>query len=216
MRLPVPICRLTLYSCLIVSATVGCATYDARKVSSIQEISTLCKQSSANMGPVGFRCCSLAGREAGESYLGLDPALAGMVPVLLRIQNNGNNPVKVDLANCFVCTDAREETFKTLTPSEACDRARRNDAHVIAVGIAFGPAGALISGAQAAEVNRTLEQDYHDKSFKPTLISSGFEGQGIIFFDVPKERQLSLNSLIVSTIDANTMEQREVIIDLSK
>jgi hypothetical protein len=216
MGLSIPALRAALCICLIICTIGGCATYETQKISSAPGSSTLSKESSASMGAVSFRCVSLADKDASRNYLGVDPSSTGMVPVFVKVQNNGDHPIKVDCAKCFLTASAGGETFRALTVNEACERARRSDAHVIAATFAFGMMGAIISGTHVAEVNRTLEQDYYDKSFKPTLLNSGAEGQGVIFFDALGEKQALLRSLVVTTIDVDTMEPRETQLDLPR
>ncbi len=216
MRLSGRLLGAAVCSCLILSITVGCATYETQKNVPASEGGTLSKESSVSAGAVDFRCCSLAEKNTCRNYLGIDPASTGMVPLLLKVQNNGNDPVKIDLTHCFLTTSQEGETFNALALNDACERARRGDASVIGAAIAFGAIGAVISGTQTAQANRTLDQDYYDKCFKPTMINAGAKGEGVIFFDAPKEKQDLLRSLIMTTIDVNTMERKETQIELPR
>ncbi len=216
MRLSGQLLRVTICSCLILSLTGGCATYDTQKNISNSESNILGKEYFVTVGDIDFRCCSLAAKDTSQKYLGIDPASTGMVPLLLKVRNNGSNPVKVDLTRCFLANSQGSEIFKALALSDATERARRSDAAVVGATLAFGMIGGLISGSQTAQANRTLEQDYYDKYFKPTLINTGSEGQGVIFFDTPEEKQSLIRYLVITTIDIKTMDQNETRIQLPR
>jgi len=216
MRPSIRCCLAVFCSCLTFNALIGCVSYEAKKVSA-PEGTSLGSEFFANTGAVEFRCYSLANPDASRLYLGIDPASTDMVPVMLKVANNGSSPIKLELHDCLLKSIPGGETFGALTLKYACERARRSDvAPVLGAILVFGVAGAFVSGNQVAETNRTLEEDYYRKSFKPALINSQCEGQGIIFFDVPKQKQGLLQTLVIVTTDLNSMQRTETVIDLQR
>ncbi len=204
-------------ACIALCTVAGCASYDAKNITSVSMRGTSVKEFATSVDGVDVRCCPLVDREASQKYLGIDPSSAGVIPIFLSIRNNTDSPLKVEVGKCFTATDSRGGIFNALTIGEASERARRSDVvPVVWSSMIFGVAGMIIAGNQVAEVNRTIDQDYHEKSFKPTLINSGFEGKGIIFFDVPKEEQTSITSLVLTTTNLNTMEHKETTLEFLK
>jgi hypothetical protein len=194
----------------------ACVTYNVRKLPDPQEGSTTRKESVVAVETAELHCVSLSGKQDSRDYLGLDPASSNMVPVLLRIENHGRFPVKVDLSRTFL-TLTMGENRRSLTLEESCDRARRADAApVLGAAIMFGLIGAAAGGAQAASANRSLEEDYFQKYFRPTLINSEASGRGVVFFDVPADKQSAITLLTVTLVDVSTGAPTPVTMDFPR
>ena len=137
------------------------------------------------------------------------------MPAVLTVQNSGREILKVDLQASYLVTGA-DERRQGLALDEAIDRALRSDAEVVLWDILFGAVGTVTAMDHVTGVNRTLEEDYHAKYFRPTLINAGQSGKGVIFFDratVEKERVRSA-VLVLGTVGSG--ETMEVTIPLPK
>ena len=116
-------------------------------------------------------------------YLGIKPSSAHMIPSLLRIENNSSKILKVNLNKCSFSIAGK--ACLPLEPEDAFDRAKRSGAEVVVWQLGFGIIGASMAANNVTSANRSLEEDFHSRYFKPTLINSGKTAQGIIFNQYP-------------------------------
>jgi len=151
----------------------------------------------------------LFGAKQAGAYLGINPVRSKIMPIILRVVNTSDGPVRVELQDSFLQIGT-DERWRTLSLTEAIDRALRSDAHVVGWTIAFGMPAWLIAADQATATNQTLEQDYHTKYFKPTLINVGGTGQGVVFFDVPQKRETRVSSATIRLRKLNGDQPIEV------
>lgn len=184
---------------IILFALAGCSSYEP--VGSADSIPGLSNGADANEvmvtdESVEVRLIPLFDREKAKSYLGIDPARSRIMPALVRVVNAGNEPVKVELPDSYLVIDPNER-WETLTLSQAIHRGLRSDAEVVGWMIVFGMPAWYAAAGNAATVNRTLEEDYHAKHFKPTLINAGGAGQGIVFFDVEQTRACHVSGAVI-------------------
>lgn len=194
----------------------ACASYKTEKIPDTLESGVARKESVITIDRVQLHSISLDGTEDRHKYLGLDSASSNMVPLLLSVVNQGSDPLKVDLSRTFLASTAGEN-FKSLTLEESCDRARSEGAvPILGATVLFGALGATASGAQVASTNRSLEEDYFQKYFRPTLIGAGSSGRGVLFFDVPADRRQRMLSLVVTLVDLGMGKTTQVRLDLPR
>jgi len=206
--------RFFCYAALFIltSLLIGCATYAPAEKASIAPTDLLKKNEAVfNSESCEFHIVVLRDRELAKNYVGIDPFKSSMIPVFMKINNYGNDLVKVDVSGSSLLTDAGE-LFQPLTIDEAIEKARRSDAEVIGWTIAFGLTGALVSGGTTASANKSLEEDYHNKSFKPTLINTKSSGEGLVFFSVPAEKQEFISAAIIQLLNPASNETKKVTV----
>lgn len=192
----------------------GCATYKAQKIPLAQASGGLKNEVLLTVDSIEVRCVSLGKEEDCQTYFGVDSS-ADMLPVLVRIRNDTGNPLKVNLSSSYLITSSGARC-RLLSLEESFGRARRGEGSVEAAAVAFGVTGVLVSGSQTAKANRSLEQDYHEKYFKPTLINTGGQGEGVLFFDVAGIEDVHVGSLTITLLDVSTNETRELRIELQE
>lgn len=209
--------RLATFGLVLFMAALigGCASYQTKSLSSVPEHGAAMNEFIGASDSVEVRCTPMMDKEMAKSYLGIEPSKVEMVPVLFKVQNNGTSPIKVDISRTALILDGAADG-PCLSLDDACNKARRGEGEVIGWGIAFGAVGAMASGNKVAEANRALESDYQKKAFKPTLINAGGKGEGVLFFDVPKDRQQLVRSVRLSYLDLSTSETREIHIGLQR
>lgn len=163
---------------------------------------------------VEVRFVPLFDKERAKSYLGIDPAKSKMMPALVKVVNTNDIPIKVDLENSYLVVDPNER-WSTLPLGEAIHRGLRSDAEVVGWMVAFGMPAWYAAADHAANVNRTLEEDYHEKHFKPMLINGGTAGQGVVFFDVPEKgaRHVSAAVIRIQTLSDNVCKDVRLVVD---
>jgi len=144
-----------------------------------------------------------------KTNVGVTPSASGMLSVFVRVENGAENPVKVDLANSFLLING--EKYPSLAAESAVERAQRGDAVPVAgMTVLFGLIGGIATGSVIATGNRTIEEHYQEKSFKPTLINTKSCGSGLVFFEFSKEKTGGRN--FTCTIPVLNLATNEVTI----
>ena len=206
----IPFLTALLAAILIVA---GCASYETQKTPTIAQKAGSQEEVSASNALLEVHAVPMLKGETAKAFLGINPSSTGMAPILFKIRNIGASPIKIDLSRSYLSSKSNERS-PCLSLDEACKRALRSDAEVVGWTVAFGLVGGLVSGSKVTEANRTLESDYQQKQFKPTLINSGGLGEGVVFFDVPKEKQSLIRSAIIVYQDLGSNQPGEIVIDL--
>jgi hypothetical protein len=194
---------------LLVFLLIGCTSYTPANFTSAD----LLQRNEAVVKSEGreIHVVVLKDRRLARNYVGIDPVRSSMVPVFMKIINAGNDIVKVDIPGTSLLTDAGE-SFHSLTIDQAIEKAMRSDAEVVGWTMAFGITGALASGSKAASANKSLEEDYHNKSFKPTLLNTKSSGEGLVFFHVPAEKQALINAIAIQLFNLQSNEPKKITI----
>jgi hypothetical protein len=198
---------------LLLLAT-GCASYETQKTPIAAQATGAEKEVVASNHLLEVRAVPMLEQEVAKPYLGIDPASTGLAPILFRIRNAGAGPVKIDLPLSYLSSRSDEKS-PCLSIDEACRRALRSDAEVVGWTFGFGIVGGLASMSKVAEANRALESDYQKKQFKPTLINSGGSGEGVVFFDVPKEKQPHIRSVVIAYQDLGSNQAGEIVLNFA-
>ncbi len=203
--------------CILMACTfpiLGCAKYKPANTSNqISENKILENDVFISGNDIDIHFAAIKDKQTSKEYLGIDPYKSNMLPVLLKITNNRNEVIKVDLVNSYVITKTAE-LHNNLSIDEAIKKALRSDAEVVGWMIGFGCLGFLVAGDNAASINRSLEEDYHDKYFMPTLLNIGSTAKGIVFFDYPREAQGQIISSVIQLTSLNTNEKIQIKIQL--
>jgi hypothetical protein len=202
-------------SSLVCFIIIGCATY--KPLNKANQISTqnLIKNAIIRSeGKINIHISIIEDKELAKKYFGIDPLKSKMVPVAIKIDNNGEEIIKLDILSCHLVTDTNVNYY-ALSIEEAITRALRSDASVIGWTIGFGLVGGLIAGDKAASTNKTLEEDYHAKYFKPTLINRGSSGEGIIFYDFSEKVFNHIESSVITISKLGSEEKVQINIKLS-
>jgi hypothetical protein len=209
---------IALYLQLLLLST-GCVSY---KPVELKENEIIKKGVVAKIDSIEVSFIWLADRQVAMNYVGIDPQKSNMLPTFIKISNCGNKVIKVDLARSHLVTELGEE-LRSLSVEESIDRAKRSDAAVVAwtlglATISYVAAGGamIVAGNATTSVNRTLEEDYHNKYFKPTLINAGGCAQGIVFFGFPAKKQTKIILAVIQIKNIDTNEEKKVYINLNE
>jgi hypothetical protein len=184
---------------IVLSALAGCSSYEPAqhpKPVSVASEDAAAGEIVVNEDSIEIRFVPLFDKERAKSYLGINPAKSKIMPALVKVVNTCNEPVKVDMDGSYLVIDPNER-WNTLALSEAIHRGLRSDAEVVGWMIALGMPAWYAAASNSANVNRTLEEDYYAKHFKPTLINAGGVGQGIVFFDVREQDECHVSAAVI-------------------
>jgi len=202
--------------CLLIAA--GCLSYEPNKYAEgAAEPNLAAGGVIVKDGSVEVRFLPLFRSDVAVRFLGINPSRVGMLPAMLRIDNRSGKPLKVDLASSYLKT-ASDERWSTIGLSDATSRALAGDAKTVdalALGVVPCSGFVYLSAADAyGKKCRTLEEDYHAKSFKPTLINDGESGRGIVFFEFPQGTQSIPGSLLLRFSSPAVGRDGEVRVEL--
>ena len=136
-----------------------------------------------------------------------------MLPALLVVENLADEVLKVDIEGSYLVL-ASGDQWRALALDETIDRALRSDAEVMGWGLAFGMVGMFVSMDNVTTVNRTLEQDYHAKYFRPAIINAGQSGGGMVFFERPVPERIDVDAVIIRVDRLNTGQAVELTASL--
>lgn len=198
----------------LISLMIGCASYETVETKEKEPVKN---EIFVNVNSLNIHFVSLANRNLAMNYVGIDPERSSMLPMFIKIINRGNEVIKIQLSESYLVTGTGE-ICRSLSVEESIDRAKKSDAEVVAWTLALAPiADVVMLGAMHANTsaNRTLEEDYHDKYFKPTLINAGGSAQGIVFFVFPTTKQTKIILAIIQIKSIDTNEVKKVSINLN-
>ena len=145
--------------------------------------------------------------KVAKAAFGISPRSTGMLPVVVRIENRGESPVRFELERTTI-TGPDGVRYRALAIDAAIERARAGSGSAIASAIAFGMVGLMVSASSTEKANRTMEVDYLEKRFKPLIVNPGCRGEGVVFFEVPAKRQAAVVTL--SSITRSLSDDKEV------
>jgi hypothetical protein len=176
--------RLAL--CLVLYVA-GCATYTPRVVG-IPEIAGP-HVSTRVQEPLTLSVEAYASEEKSKSVFDTDLADKGVIPLLVTVQNAGQEPYQVRSPD-FVLRDD-DTVMQMLSPEEASKKAKRD-----AVGRAVGwalivpiigiPIAVPSSVIHTNKVNKSIVQDFTAKAFKDGELKPHEKRSGFLFFALPK------------------------------
>lgn len=116
----------------------------------------------------------------------------GVLPLLIMVENNGQQPYEVKGMDIVVRDE--DNVLKALTPEEAASKAKRS-----AVGRAIGwslivpivaiPVAAVASASDTKKVNKQIINDFKAKGFQEGVIMPNKTLSGFLFIEVDKERE---------------------------
>ncbi len=129
--------------------------------------------------------------EKSEVAFDTDMADEGVLPLLIRVDNNGKDPWEVKAADILVRGDTE---LKALGPAEAADKASRG-----AVGRAIGwslivpiigiPVAVVASAAHTKKVNKQMVYDFSNRMFEDGAILLNQHRSGFLFFELEEGRK---------------------------
>lgn len=129
--------------------------------------------------------------EKSEKAFDTNLADEGVLPLLIQVENNGEQPYEVKTADMRVQGDA---PLKAITPEEAASKAKRS-----AVGRAVGwslivpiiaiPIAVAASATHTSKVNKQIVQDFCQKAFQEGVIAPHKDQSGFLFFELDEGRK---------------------------
>ena len=218
-------CPVKLLLCVLAILFSGCATYKPP-----DSIHTLYERVSQKVGAdltvtcdeFEVQCIPIVNERVAKTNLGIHPADLEMLTVFLKVENTGQNPIKVDLPNSFITIGEKQTTY--LDIDSVVERIAKKDADAaIAFGMMFGVLGGLsgvVVGVTTGAVidsskvgSGTVEGHYNRQSFNPVFIHPENSGAGLVFYHLSKEdldcERLTLSIPIVD-LNTNNISNTEI------
>ena len=210
-------CLVKLLLCVLAILFSGCATY--RPPDNIQTFYDRVSQKTGGNLTVTHdefevQCIPIVNERVAKTNLGIHPAEFEMLPVFLKVENTGQNPIKVDLPNSFITIGEKQTVYLDID-SVAGRIAKKDEDAAIALGMMFGVlgglSGAVVGVATGAVIDSskvgsgTVEGHYYRHGFNPVFIHPKNSGGGLVFYHFAKE-DLDCEKLTLSVpiIDLNS------------
>lgn len=193
----------------------GCATYDpiASRGLPLRPESSGANVRKAVRGDLTLLVQEYATPEKSQEAFDTKLAEEGVLPLLIQVENAGQEPYEVKATNIIVRGAA---VLKSFTPEEAASKAERS-----AVGRALGwslivpiigiPIAVVASAMHTSKINKQLVQDFAAKSFSDGSVMPNKERGGFLFFELEKGRK-DLSGLSLEVTARNLVTNEDLII----
>ena len=143
-----------------------------------------------------------------------DIASSGVLPLLLRVENNGAREYKVDRneIKAFIGGQALRpiygyEAAKQGASREYVGKALINTAMWGPLGMVFGLPTIVGSAAHTREVNKKIEQHFENMEFAGAMVKPNETASGFVYFRFPQRSQQLENLTVELTVQANGYEE---------
>jgi hypothetical protein len=193
----------------------GCATYDpvASRGLPLRPDPSGANVGKATRGDLTILVEEHASEKRSQEAFDTKLAEEGVLPLLIQVENAGQEPYEVKATDIIVRGAA---VLKSFTPEEAASKAERS-----AVGRALGwslivpiigiPIGVVASAMHTSRINKQLVQDFAAKGFQDGIITPRKERAGFLFFELDKGRK-DLSGLSLEMTAKNVVTGESVTI----
>ncbi|MBI1884396.1 MAG: hypothetical protein HYS08_09370 [Chlamydiae bacterium] len=146
--------------------------------------------------------------EKAKSGFDVDVTKGGYVPINLIFENETNSRFLV-FKNQITLLGVNGTVFYPVSSQVVADDMENN-------AIAYGFLGGILSYMSAADANKKMQSDWHEKELPENkMILKGTMASGVVFFKLPKGTNvLNGSSLSIQIEDMDTQEKTEVKINL--
>jgi hypothetical protein len=203
--------------CVLAILFYGCATY--KPPDNIQTFYDRVSQKTGGNLTVRHdefkvQCIPIVNERMAKTNLGIHPVEFEMLPVFLRVENTGQNPIKVDLPNSFITIGEKQTVYLDID-SVVGRIAKKDEDAAIGFGFIFGMLGGVsgvvvgVAAGTAIDSSKTgsgtVGGHYYRQSFNPVFIHPNNSGGGLVFYHLSKE-DLDCEKLTLSVpiIDLNS------------
>ena len=203
------------FSLIAAVLLVGCATYDpvASRGLPLRPDPSGANVRKAVQGDLTLLVQEHATAEKSQEAFDTKLAEEGVLPLLIQVENAGQEPYEVKATDIIVRGAA---VLKSFTPEEAASKAERS-----AVGRALGwslivpiigiPIAVVASAMHTSKINKQLVQDFAAKGFQDGIITPSKERAGFLFFELDKGRK-DLSGLSLEMTAKNVVTGEPVMI----
>jgi hypothetical protein len=161
-------------------------------------------------GPVACRAALLDTYAQSRHYFGFESR--ELVPVVLACTGVAA-ALRVEVERAEACSI--RGPLPVVPVDRVIEEARKSwVGPTVVLAVLFGVAGlapALASGAVADQENRSIEQDFHAKAFRPRVLNPGEEGFGAIFFRIGVRTE-RVEAVTLSIVDLASGQRTQVVL----
>ena len=144
-----------------------------------------------------------------------DIASYGVLPLLLRVENNGAREYRIDRSEikAFIGDQALRpiygyEAAKQGASREYVGKVLINTAMWGPLGMFFGLPTLVGSAAHTREVNKEIEQHFANMEFSGAMLKPGESASGFVYYRLPSSSQQLSNLVVEMTVESNGYEER--------
>lgn len=192
--------KYTIIKALLLCSLIlsGCSTYRSNKYTTGTFKNY---QEEKNGLSVGFD--PIVDTEKSEWYLNLKPAKYDLLPIFITVINKSDSIKKIDVDDSHLTNNLKQGKYESLGIEKAV---KMLQASGWIPSLLFGLPGSIAAG----EMEKEKDNDFCRKAFSPRILNPGSRGEGIVFFDVPKEEILNnkfILCLAVEDLDSNSSDE---------
>ena len=148
-----------------------------------------------------------------------DLAAAGILPILILVENNGADAFDIKLQDIVI---RRDQPLKALSPRDAAMSAERSafgeaagwTVVIAPIAPVIAPAAAALSAVETSRVNRQIDQDFSRKTFSEGPVHAGKRRSGFLFYQLDDQTPI-LKGLILGLKATNLATNEIVSIDIA-
>ncbi len=144
-----------------------------------------------------------------------DIASKGILPLLLRVANNGAREYKVDRneVKAFLGDQALApiygyEAAKEGAARDYVGRALVNTAMLGPLAMYFWPVSMGLSAQHTRNINQDIERHFENMEFTGAMVQPGGTASGFIYYRLPNKSEQLENVTVELTVEANGYEER--------
>ena len=122
-----------------------------------------------------------------KSTFGQDMSQAGILPILVYLQNNSAQPVTVQPNNIS----------KPIAPLTASEKWGLKAGRYVAAGAFYGVTGVIATKAAHEKAKANIREEYQKKGLREVTLSKGESAQGFVYFYVPQGIQQATGANLI-------------------
>jgi hypothetical protein len=131
-----------------------------------------------------------------KSTFGQDMSQAGILPILVYLQNNSAQPITVQ-PNYISLEFLDGQEVKPIAPLTASEKWGLKAGRYVAAGAFYGVTGVIATKAAHEKAKANIREEYQKKGLREVTLSKGESAQGFVYFYVPQGIQQATGANLI-------------------
>jgi hypothetical protein len=131
-----------------------------------------------------------------KTVFGLDMSQAGILPILVYLQNKGTQSLTVRPENMSLELHDGQEV-KTIDPDTAAGKLELKAGSYVAAGAFYGLIGVLATQKAHEDAKAKLQEEYQNKKLREVTLTKGESAQGFVYFYMPQGIQHATGAQLI-------------------
>ncbi len=159
-------------------------------------------------GAVVCRAALLETDSQSQRFFGFEVSRVRLLPAVLACKSAAP-ALRVEVEDAKACGAWGRSAV--LPIDQVITQARHSMVGPAFATLAFGLVGGIAAGAPIDSANRSIEQDFRAKEFRPRVLNPGDEAFGAIFFRLAQGSERAA-AVVISTVDLASGERTEIVV----